>query len=84
MKDFLMSVWSWLVTPWGEPTGSHGRPRPLEGGQYRGKHRMRRPARTAVPEAGAWFAAHRPTPAWLAQHRRDFAGAYARVQGRIA
>lgn len=87
MKDFLMSVWSWLVTPWGEPAGSHGRPRTLEGGRYRGKHRMRgapKRARDTTPEAGAWFAQQQPTAAWLAQHRADFAAAYARAQGRAA
>lgn len=80
MKEFLIAAWSWLVTPVGEPDGAHtlGKaPRTLEGGRYRGRHRAARVPKSTpefTPEAGAWFA----------QHRADFAQAYARVQGRVA
>lgn len=74
-RDFWIAVWSWLVTPMGAPTGRHGRrrgePKPGSFGHYRGRHRA---SRMDTPEAGAWFR----------KHQRDFASAYARVQGRAA
>lgn len=94
-KDFWASVWAWLITPWDEPTGEHRPPQTLEGGRYKGKHRLRSEragkSRLDTPEAGAWFRSRRTGPAardasavWLAQHRADFAQAYARAQGRVA
>lgn len=75
MKDFFLALWAWLVTPIDrDNNGKHGCSREKLGG-YIGRHRATRPKSTMdSPEAGAWFA----------QHRRDFARAYARAEARAA
>lgn len=74
IKDLCAALWAWAITPIGAKGGTHRRGDQPDsfGGRYRGRHRLSK--KDISPEAGAW----------LRKHQRDFAGAYARAQGRVA